>query len=59
MMDFGYQFGYRVWCFVYVEFKLVFELSKFADIFKIVNDELKENKQVKFRDQVYCVKVVY
>lgn len=59
MMDFGYQFGYRVWCFVYVEFKLVFELSKFEDIFKIVNEELKEDKQVKFRDQVYCVKVIY
>lgn len=50
MMDSGHQFGHRVWCLVHVEPKLVFEPSKSEDTLKIVNEESKEDKQVKPRD---------
>lgn len=50
MMDSGHQFGHRVWCLVHVEPKLVLEPSKSEDTLKIVNEESKEDEQVKPRD---------
>lgn len=53
-MDSGHQFGHRVWCLVHVEPKLVLEPSKSEDTLKIVNEESKEDKQVKPRLGTLC-----